>query len=253
MLQCEKRARSWQREYRRELLPNLRQRLRAVDDAATLRVGGGAREIGRAHALENSRWRALELVQGTPIRESLAADPDRNIEYKCEIRAKIIERHALHVRDQRRRNAMTAALISVCRIGEAIAQHQSALREPGPDLALAMLATRGKHQQCFGDMGHGLAKQKLAKTLAHPCPTRRARGRGPGGAPPGPRVPSSGRRRRARGSASHGKWVLLPAPSIPSRVIRRPRSAAGIESHREVKKRRSARAPSHQRHQRPLR
>src|SRR5580704_15481273 len=100
MLQCERRARSWQREYRRELLPDLRQRLRAVYDAATLRLGGGAREIGRAHALEKVRLLPLELVQGTPIREPLAADPDRNIENKCEVRTKIIERHPLHVRDQ---------------------------------------------------------------------------------------------------------------------------------------------------------
>src|SRR6202030_3767589 len=148
MLWCEERARSWQGEYRRELLANLRQRLRAVDHAATLRVGGGACEIGRAHALEKFRLLALELVQGTPIREALAADPDRNIEYEREVRAKIIERYALHVRDQRRRNAMTAALISVRRIGEAVAQHRRPPREPGPDLALAVLATCRKHQQC---------------------------------------------------------------------------------------------------------
>src|SRR6202040_2825235 len=51
---------------------------------------------------------------------------------------------------------------------------------PGPDLALAVLATCRKHQQCFGDMGHGLAKQKLAKPLAQRCPARLA------GAPPLP-------------------------------------------------------------------
>src|SRR5450755_1815207 len=174
MLRCSKGARSWQREYLRELLANLRQRPRAVDDPAPLRIGGSACEIGCAHALEKFRLLPLEFVQRTAVREPLPADPDWNIENKRQVRAKIIERHALHVGDPCHRNAMTAALVSVRRIGETVAQHPSALREPGPDLALAMLATRREHQQCFGDMGHGLAKQKLAKPLAQRCPARLA-------------------------------------------------------------------------------
>src|SRR5450631_2407330 len=94
-------SRSWRREYRRQLLANARHRQRAVDDPAPLRFGSGAREIGRAYALEKFRLLPLELVQSAPIREPLPPDADGNIENKRHVRSEIIECHALHVADQR--------------------------------------------------------------------------------------------------------------------------------------------------------
>ena len=109
------------------------------------------------------------------------------------------------------RHAVAAALVGVGRVGEAVAQHPVAARERRADHLLEVLAPRREHEQRLGVVRHRLAQQQLAQLLAE----RRAAGLA--------RRDDAMPRGRDRARASHAACVLLPAPSMPSSVMKRPR------------------------------
>ena len=121
---------------------------------------------------------------------------------------------SLELADARERHAMPAALIRVGRVGEAIAHDPVAARERRADHELEVLAPRREHQQRLGVARHRLVQQQEAQRFAE----RRAAGLARRDRPCGP-----GRR---CASAIHAACVLLPAPSMPSSVMKRP--VAGV-------------------------
>src|SRR5581483_12463282 len=131
---------------RGELRAHLFDRARGIDDAKTLRLRARAIEIGIAHALEEGRILALELVgaatAGLRTRETFARDLRRHVEQDRAIRLAIGVNPGLEHGDALQRHAMAAALVGERRIGVAIAQHPIAARERRTYHLLDVLASR---------------------------------------------------------------------------------------------------------------
>ena len=98
------------------------------------------------------------------------------------------------------------ALISEAGIAEAVRNHPFARVQRRFDDLLDMLQARRKHQQRLGADAHRLVQQYLAQLFAKRRAARFARDQHVG-----PRCRNA--------SANHARWVLLPAPSMPSKVM----------------------------------
>ena len=109
---------------------------------------------------------ALELVESAPPGEALARDHHRHVEDQRQVGPEVAERNALQCRDRLLRDAVAAALVGVGRVGEPVADDPRPFGEPRPDLALAVLAPRGKHEQRLAEARHRLVQQQLAQAFA---------------------------------------------------------------------------------------
>ncbi len=144
-------------------------------------LGGGALEIGVAHALEERVRLALELVERRGPRACARVEPrarhvGRHVEEKREVGLAVAVDPLLELADARDGHAVPAALIGVGRVGEAVAEHPVA-RGPAP---------AGSR-----DRGARAAPRTSAAPRCRASSARAAaasRSRSPSGVPPGSRV-----------------------------------------------------------------
>jgi hypothetical protein len=172
-------------------------RLRRVDHAEALRLGGGAREVGGAHALEEGGGFALDAV-GLAAAAARARQARIDAEVEQEGEVGLAPRGpALEVGDAAGVDAAAAALVGEAGVGEAVAHDRRAARERRFDELAHQLRARGEHQQQLG-----LGAQRAARVEQHRA-DRLARRRAAGFARAHHFAPGGGERIADRGE--HGR------------------------------------------------
>src|SRR3984885_2231288 len=107
-----------------------------IDHRGAFGLGGGAREIAFAHALEELGTLALEAIRGGRAARAGIASPHTleagghgRIQQQGEIRTHGLLHQALELRDALEGESAAGSLVSVSRVGEAIADHPAARLE----------------------------------------------------------------------------------------------------------------------------
>ena len=126
-----------------------------VDHAHARRLGLGAREVGGAHALEESAVLALEAVE---LLARGAQALDRGLVGAIEHQRAVGHQPRMRDRgesvDQLRRHALPRALVGGGGIGEAVADHPAARLERRADDARDVVGARGEDQQRLDHRRH---------------------------------------------------------------------------------------------------
>ena len=184
-------------------------RPRRIDHAEALRLGGGAREERRAHALEEIVVLAFDAIRmagrGRARARGLRATPTSSSRVRPGCDA---DDAALQLGDEVRVQPAAAALVGIAGIGEAVADHPGAALQRRQDRLAHVLRARGEHQQQFGFRRRRLRRLRVraaGRGSARPAACRRARGCRP-----------LRSRRPATPSRNAFSTVVLPAPSPPS-------------------------------------
>ena len=180
----------------------------------------GPIQIARSHPFKEIRPFSFESIEFALPPEALLSHSDRHVEQEREIGLQAALNPCLEDFEPVEAHSPAPALIGKGRISEPIAEHH-----------LVLLQERARSH------GRGVrAGPRTSGALRSPVRwdgrSRAANREAPHpiGVPPGSLVSTTGRCRASKYSPSHLRWVVFPAPSMPSTVMNRPAMSTLIVS-----------------------